>query len=178
MNAQLQTLEHAQQTAIDPGFQFDPKRVVTLPIMATGFYVGRWACRMPGSMRLKLGLDETLRQLPIRIVRTLVLGLFLVMALQNLGAQLLPSLVGLGVAAGLTIIFTRPFKVGEYISIVDVEGTVEEIKHFNTVPSHPDRSQSVIPNRKVVGEILHNFGTLRRSIPFPQHEVRLTGSSV
>jgi len=52
--------------------------------------------------------------------------------------------------------------VGEYISIVDEEGTVEDIKLFNTVLSHPDRSRIVIPNRKIVGEILHNFGTLRQ----------------
>ena len=43
-----------------------------------------------------------------------------------------------------------------------MEGTVEEIKLFNTVLSHPDRSRIVIPNRKIVGEILHNFGTLRQ----------------
>ena len=76
-------------------------------------------------MLVKLGLDETLRQLLVRIVRILVLGLFLIMALQNLGVQLLPLIAGLGVAgagialamqgvlgnlaAGLTIIFTRPF---------------------------------------------------------------------
>jgi len=52
--------------------------------------------------------------------------------------------------------------VGEYISIADEEGAVEEIKLFNTVLSHPDRSRVVIPNRKIVGEILHNFGTLRQ----------------
>jgi small conductance mechanosensitive channel len=91
---------------------------------------------------------------------------------------LLPLLAGLGVAgagialamqgvlgnlaAGLTIIFTRPFKVGEYISIADEEGTLEEIKLFSTVLSHPDRSRIVIPNRKIVGEILHNYGTLRQ----------------
>jgi small conductance mechanosensitive channel len=65
-------------------------------------------------------------------------------------------------AAGLTIIFTRPFLVGEYISIAEEEGTVEEIKLFNTVLSHPDRSRIVIPNRKIAGEILHNYGTLRQ----------------
>jgi small conductance mechanosensitive channel len=62
----------------------------------------------------------------------------------------------------LTIIFTRPFKVGEYISIAEEEGTVEEIKLFNTVLSHPDRSRIVIPNRKIVGEILHNYGSVRQ----------------
>jgi small conductance mechanosensitive channel len=178
MNEQLQTLEHAQQTAIDLAIQFGPKLVVALLIMAAGFYVGRWVGRLTNSMLVKLGLDETLRQLLIRIVRIFVLGLFAIMALQNLGVELLPLLAGLGVAgagialamqgvlgnlaAGLTIIFTRPFHLGEYISIAGEEGTVEEIKLFSTVLSHPDRSRIVIPNRKIAGEILHNYGTLRQ----------------
>jgi small conductance mechanosensitive channel len=178
METQLQTLEHAQETAIDLAIQFGPKVVVALLIMAAGFYVGRWVGRLAEPMLLKLGLEETLRQLLIRIVRILVLGLFVIMALQNLGVQLLPLLAGLGVAgagialamqgvlgnlaAGLTIIFTRPFLVGEYIAIVGEAGTVDEIRLFNTVLSHPDRSRIVIPNRKIVGEILHNYGSLRQ----------------
>ncbi len=178
MNEQLQTLEHAQQTAIDLAIRFGPKLVVALLILAAGYFAGRWIGRLAGSVLERIGLDETLRLLLVRIVRVLVLGLFLIMALQNLGVELLPLIAGLGVAgagialamqgvlgnlaAGLTIIFTRPFKVGEYISIVDVEGMVEEIRLFNTVLSHPDRSRVVIPNRKIVGEILHNFGTLRQ----------------
>jgi small conductance mechanosensitive channel len=178
MDKQLQTLEHAQQTAIDLAIRFGPRLVVALLILAAGYYVGRWVGRLADSMLAKLGLDETLQLLLVRMLRILVLGLFLIMALQNLGVELLPLIAGLGVAgagialamqgvlgnlaAGLTIIFTRPFKVGEYISIVDVEGTVEEIMLFNTVLSHPDRSRIVIPNRKIAGEILHNFGTLRQ----------------
>ncbi|MBU1222719.1 MAG: mechanosensitive ion channel family protein [Gammaproteobacteria bacterium] len=178
MDEQLQTLEHAQRTAIDLAIQFGPKLVVALLILVTGYFVGRWVGRLADSMLVKMGLDETLRQLLVRIVRILVLGLFLIMALQNLGVQLLPLLAGLGVAgagialamqgvlgnlaAGLTIIFTRPFQVGEYISIAGEEGAVEDIKLFNTVLSHPDRSRIVIPNRKIVGEILHNFGALRQ----------------
>jgi small conductance mechanosensitive channel len=100
------------------------------------------------------------------------------MALQNLGVELLPLIAGLGiagagialalqgvlgnVAAGLTIIFTRPFKVGEYVSIVGEEGRVEAITLFSTTLGHPDRSLVVIPNRKVVGEILHNYGAIRQ----------------
>ncbi len=178
MNEHLQTLEHAQRTAIDLALQFGPKVVVALLILTAGHFVGRWVGRIVDSTLLKLGLDETLRLLLTRIVRIAVLALFLVMALQNLGVQLLPLLAGLGVAgagvalamqgvlgnlaAGLTIIFTRPFKVGEYISIVDEEGAVEEIKLFSTVLSHPDHSRIVIPNRKIVGEILHNYGSLRQ----------------
>ena len=178
MDEHLQTLEHAQRTAIDLAIQFGPKVVVALLILTAGYFVGRWVGKITDSMLTKIGLDETLRLLLTRLVRIVVLGLFLIMALQNLGVQLLPLLAGLGVAgagialamqgvlgnlaAGLTIIFTRPFKVGEYISIADEEGTVEEIKLFNTVLSHPDQSRIVIPNRKIVGEILHNYGELRQ----------------
>jgi small conductance mechanosensitive channel len=114
-----------------------------------------------------------------RVTRVLVLGLFLLMALQNLGVELLPLIAGLGVAgagialatqgvlsnmvAGLTIIFTKPYRVGEYIAVVGVEGQVEAIALFNTALRHPDRSRIIVPNRKVVGEILHNYGRIRQS---------------
>jgi small conductance mechanosensitive channel len=64
--------------------------------------------------------------------------------------------------AGLTIIFTRPFRVGEYIHIAGVEGQVEAISLFSTTLNHTDRSRVVVPNRKIVGEILHNYGKVRQ----------------
>ena len=178
MNDQFQTLEHAQKTAIDLAIQFGPKLVVALLIMTAGFFVGRWVGKAAESMLAKLGLDEMVRQVLVRIVRIMVMVLFLIMALQNLGVELLPLIAGLGVAgagvalamqgvlgnlvAGLTIVFTRPFHIGEYISIAGEEGRVEEISLFSTVLSHPDHSRIVIPNRKIVGEILHNYGHIRQ----------------
>ena len=112
-----------------------------------------------------------------RITHLLVLALFAIMALQNLGVQLLPLLAGLGIAgagialamqgvlgnliAGLTIIFSQPFRVGDYISIVEEEGVVLDIDLFNTTLGHPD-SRGGDPNRKIVGEILHNYGRIRQ----------------
>ena len=178
MNDNLKTLEHAQRTAIDLGLQFGPKLVVALLIVAAGVYAGRWVSRVTDGMFGRIGLDLTLRLLLKRIVRVAVVALFAIMALQNLGVELLPLLAGLGLAgagvalgmqgilgnlaAGLTIIFTRPFLVGEYISIAKEEGVVDEIRLFNTVLTHTDHSRIVIPNRKIVGEILHNFGVLRQ----------------
>jgi small conductance mechanosensitive channel len=103
---------------------------------------------------------------------------FVILALQNLGVELLPLIAGLGVAgagvalatqgvlsnvvAGLSIIFTKPFRVGEYVSIVGEEGVVTTITLFNTTLTHVDHSRVVIPNRKIVGDILHNFGNIRQ----------------
>jgi small conductance mechanosensitive channel len=66
------------------------------------------------------------------------------------------------VAAGLTIIFTRPFRVGEYLSIAGEEGEVIDISLFSTTLRHTDLSLVVIPNRKIAGEILHNYGMIRQ----------------
>jgi small conductance mechanosensitive channel len=130
------------------------------------------------NMFAHLKLDITARHLLVRIARMLVLVLFLIMALQNLGVDLLPLIAGLGVAgagialamqgvlsnlaAGLTIIFTRPYRANEYISIAGEEGRVENITLFSTTLSHPDLSKVVIPNRKIAGEILHNYGNIRQ----------------
>ena len=66
------------------------------------------------------------------------------------------------IVAGLTIIVTKPFRIGEYIEVVGVHGDVVAIELSSTTLLHPDRSRVIIPNRKIVGEILHNFGTTRQ----------------
>jgi small conductance mechanosensitive channel len=178
MDNQLEAVDQVRRTVLDLAIKFGPKVVVAIIILAAGFFVGRWIGRVTDRMLKSLHLEIPVRQLLVRISRVLVLGLFAIMALQNLGVELLPLIAGLGVAgagialamqgvlsnivAGLTIIFTRPFRVGEYISIVGVEGRVENISLFNTTLSHTDLSRVVVPNRKIVGEILHNYGSIRQ----------------
>jgi len=178
MPTQLAGLDQAKNTAIDLGIKFGPRLLVAILILVAGYYVGRWIGTFFDRWLGKLNLEPPVRLLLVRIVRLLVVGLFLIMALQNLGVDLLPLIAGLGVAgagialamqgvlgnlaAGLTIIFTKPFRVGEYVAMVGIEGRVEAINLFSTRLSHPDRSLVVVPNRKIVGEILHNYGEIRQ----------------
>lgn len=178
MTNQASMLEQAQGTLIDLAIKFGPKLVVAMLFIAAGFYAGRWAGGVIDRWLGKLNIEAPVRTLLVRLLRLLVLALFLVMAMQNLGIDLLPLIAGISVAgagvalamqgvlsnltAGFTIIFTRPFHVGEYISIAGVEGRVEAIDLFSTRLSHPDRSSVVVPNRKIVGEILHNYGKIRQ----------------
>jgi len=178
MENQLALLDQAKSTLVDLAIKFGPRAVVAILILIAGVYAGRAVGRMFERPLHRLQLDPPVRTLLVRIVRLFVFALFLIMALQNLGVELLPLIAGLGVAgagialamqgvlgnvvAGLTIIFTRPFRVGEYISIVGVEGQVESIDLFTTRLSHTDSSIVVVPNRKIVGEILHNYGQIRQ----------------
>jgi len=178
MNEQLETLEKMQGMAVESAMSYGPKVLVAAIILVIGVYAGRWLGRAVERVMLKLELEPPVRQLMNRIVQALVVGLFAIMALQNLGVELVPLIAGIGVVgagvalamqgvlgnlmAGLTIIFTRPFRVGEYVSIRDEEGEVESISLFSTVLGHPDLSRVVIPNRMIVGEILHNYGGIRQ----------------
>jgi small conductance mechanosensitive channel len=179
MNSQLDPLAHAKDTLIDLAIRFGPKLLVAILILTVGFFVAGWVARAIERGLRRLDLEPPVVQLLTRVVRVLVILLFAIMALQNLGVELLPLIAGLGVAgagvalatqgvlsnmvAGLTIIFTKPYRVGEYVAIVGVEGQVEAITLFNTALIHPDRSRIVVPNRKVVGEILHNYGRIRQA---------------
>ena len=178
MPTQLAGLDQAKNTAIDLGIKFGPRLLVAILVLVAGYYFGRWIGTFFDRWLGKLNLEAPVRLLLVRLARLLVIGLFLIMALQNLGVDLLPLIAGLGVAgagialamqgvlgnlaAGLTIIFTKPFRVGEYVAMVGIEGRVESINLFSTRLSHPDRSLVVVPNRKIVGEILHNYGEIRQ----------------
>jgi len=178
MNEQAATISHAKDTAVDLAIRFGPRLLTAVLILVVGLAVSRWISRWLAGTLHRRDLEPPIRLLLTRLVWLGCITLFLIVALQNLGVELLPliaglSVVGAGVAlatqgvlsnlvAGLTIIFAKPFRVGEYIAISGVEGVVETVSLFNTTLGHVDRSHVVIPNRKVVGEILHNYGTIRQ----------------
>src|SRR5262249_39519379 len=147
-------------------------------ILGAGVLLAWWIGSVTERPLVRWNLEPPMRQLIVRVVRVVVLLFAVVVALDKFGFQIAPLVAGIGVAglgvgialqgvlsnivAGLTIIFTKPFRVGEHIEIVGVHGDVTTIELFSTTLVHPDRSRIIIPNRKIVGEILHNFGTLRQ----------------
>ena len=178
MNDQAATISHAKDTLIELAIRFGPRLFTALLILVVGMFASGWVSRWVTQFLGHRDLEPPLRLLLARIAAAFLFAFFVLMALQNLGVELLPLLAGLGVVgagvalatqgvlsnivAGLSIIFSKPFRVGEYIAIAGVEGVVESITLFNTTLGHVDRSQVVVPNRKVVGEILHNYGNIRQ----------------
>ena len=166
MDEQIANMGQTSSTVIDLAVSYGPRVLVAALILLAGYYVGRWAGRALDRLLQKLDLDATVRILLTRIASTLVVLLFAIMALQNLGVELLPLIAGLGIAgagialalqgvlgnlaAGLTIIFTRPFKVGEYISIVGEEGLIEyvTVHHYLEPPGPLARHHSQPQDRR------------------------------
>jgi small conductance mechanosensitive channel len=178
MNEQAVTINHAKDTLVDLLIRFGPRLLTGMLILAAGLVVSRWLSRWLTRVLSRHELEPPIRMLVTRVAWVACTAVFVVLALQNLGVELLPLIAGLGVVgagvalatqgvlsnlvAGLSIIFAKPFKVGEYIAIAGVEGVVETITLFSTTLGHVDRSRVVVPNRKIVGEILHNYGHIRQ----------------
>ncbi len=141
-----------------------------------GKALGGWLTR-------KTTVDAALRRLIVKGVRLAVIGVTLVVAAEKIGVPVASLIAGLGVAgigiglamqgvlsnlfSGMTIFFLKPFKEGEFIDILTEHGEVVDISLFSTTLRHTDLSLIVIPNRKIVGEILHNYGKVTGQAQVP-----------
>ena len=75
-------------------------------------------------------------------------------------------------ANGVIIIFTKPFKKGDYVEINGMDGLVQDIRLFNTKILTYSNEEIIVPNSEVLGSKLINYSTmpLRRvvlAVPVP-----------
>jgi small conductance mechanosensitive channel len=63
-------------------------------------------------------------------------------------------------AAGAFMLILRPFKVGDFVSIGGVVGTVHELGLFGTSIVTPDNVHTLIGNGKIFGDTIQNFSSL------------------
>jgi len=168
----------AKDLTLDLVVRYGFQLLGAIVILGAGVLLARWVGNLTNRWLEKRVKEPPVRMLMVRSARILVLIFTLVVALDKFGFQIAPLVAGIGVAglgigialqgvlsnivAGLSIIITKPFRVGEYVELLGVHGHVTAIELFSTTLTHTDLSRVVIPNRKIVGEILHNFGTVRQ----------------
>ena len=127
----LETMEQSKRVLTEIALRYGPRLLTAILIFAAGGLVARQVNRLAGAGWR--GASSTSRWLSCSGAwqGLLVLVVFALMALQNLGVELLPLIASLGVVgvgaglamqgvlsnlvAGLTIILSGPFRVGEYI---------------------------------------------------------------
>lgn len=122
------------------------------------------------------GLDVTLSKFIANIVKLLIILMVSIIALGNLGISVTPFVAAIGAlslgaglalqgllsnyGAGLNIILTRPFVVGDTVLLQGVSGIVSDITLSTTLLVDEDEVRITIPNRHIVGEIIHNSGAM------------------
>ncbi|MBQ0712363.1 MAG: mechanosensitive ion channel family protein [Porticoccus sp.] len=120
----------------------------------------------------KKGLDITLSRFIASFVKIVIIVGVAIISLGKLGISVTPFVAAIGAislgaglaaqgllanyGAGLNIIITRPFVIGDTVTVQGETGLVDEVHMAFTVLKDEDDVRITIPNRHIVGEILHN----------------------
>ncbi len=140
--------------------------------------IGRWAAMLMRSLVEKVMLKHKVEQTLISFVRNLVyislLAFVIISALGVMGIQTasfaaLIAAAGLAIglalqgslsnfAAGVLLILFKPLKVGDFVEAGGVMGSVKMIGIFTTEIATPDNKKIIIPNAKISGDKITNFG--------------------
>lgn len=146
--------------------------VGALIILSIGYLFSGWLAKIVTNLCRKKDMDVTLASFLGQIAKLIVLCFVIIMALGKFGISVAPLIAALGAmafgasfalqgplsnyGAGLVIIMTRPFVVGNTILITGVSGIVEEVTLATTILSTEDGEKITIPNKQLVGEVLTN----------------------
>jgi len=154
--------------------EFLPRLGAAILIIVAGFLVATWAARgVAEVMKRTHGLDRTLVPVIHAVVRYGILVLVIVAALGQLGIQTTSLLAALGaaglaiglalqgtlsnIAAGMMILWLRPFRAGDFVETSDVAGTVEEVGLFHSQMRTWDGVFKFVPNAQLWNVILTNY---------------------
>ena len=140
------------------------------------YYVGRWLTRYIDRLLDKLFTKRKVEISIAKFARNVVKAiLFIGIAfaiLNKLGIQTTSFLaifasVGVGIgmalsgtlqnfAGGVMVLLTRPFKIGDYVIMQGIEGSVKEIRLFSTTINTVDNKMIIVPNGGIINNIINN----------------------
>jgi small conductance mechanosensitive channel len=146
------------------------------------FVIGRWITKAAiGWVRRgmsRAGIEETLARFLGNLIYIMLIALVVLTALSTLGINTTNFLaivgaaglaVGLALkdslsnfAAGVMLVFFRPFKVGDFIEGAGISGSVDSIGIFSTVLKTPDNRVITVPNSLIYGTTITNYSAESR----------------
>lgn len=143
-------------------------------ILIVGWTIAGWSTGAVRKGLAKTGrVDETLRMFFASFARYVVLSITALAVLSQFGIQTASLItlfgaaglaIGLALqgtlsnlAAGVMLLFFRPFKIGDYVEAGGVSGTVKSITLFVTEMATPDNIQILVPNGQVWGSAVRNY---------------------
>ena len=172
MEQEIAAIQNLSQTVTTFGVTYGFQMVGAIIIIVVGLFVGKWVGRLVERLCAARNFDVTLSRFFANVAKVLVLVFVAIIALGKFGITIAPFIAAIGAiafgaslaiqgplsnyGAGIAIILGRPFVVGNTITLLDVSGVVEEVRLGATLLSTEDGEIITIPNKQILGEILHN----------------------
>jgi small conductance mechanosensitive channel len=172
MQEELQQLEAIKNSIILAILENGMKWLMAVII----FIVGCWIAKKVGNLILKIcekkSIDPTLGRFFAGFTKVVLIAFALIIALSKAEIEITPFVALLGASAfglslavqgpisnygaGIVLIITRPFIVGDTLTINGLCGIVDSVNLGNTQLINEDEERITIPNRNVLGEIFTN----------------------
>ncbi len=145
-----------------------------LLILVIGWTIAGWTRRAisRGLGRIER-IDRTLSNFLASAARYVILVLTVLAVLSEFGVQTASLITVFGaaslaiglalqgtlsnLAAGVMLLFFRPFKVGDYVEAGGKAGTVKSVDLFMTEFATPDNVRILVPNGKIWGDSVVNY---------------------
>lgn len=148
-----------------------------LVVLIAGWIVAGWARRGVRRVLDRVPhLDETLKPVIASVARYGILILVVIAVLAQFGVQTTSIIavlataglaIGLAlqgtlqnIAAGIMLLFLRPFRIGDYIDAEGVAGTIDEIGLFTTDMHTYDGVYVQVPNAQLWNHAIRNYSRL------------------
>ncbi|HWX00455.1 mechanosensitive ion channel family protein [Collimonas sp.] len=158
---------------LESSLHYGLNAVLAIFTLAVGWWLSSRFANALDRVMIRASLDATLRPVLRSVLLWLVRLITLVAVLGQFGVQTASIVAILGaaglaiglalqgtlqnIAAGMMLLFLRPFQVGEYISNGSIEGTVDEIGLFATKLTKADGICLFVPNNQLWNSALTNF---------------------
>lgn len=159
--------------AVADGFQI----LGAVPILLVALKGAVWAGGKTQRLSETRNLDVTLVGFIGNMVRLVVIAFVIVITMGNFGITIAPLVALAGAAAlgatfamqgplsnygaGLLIVLTRPFVLGNTVTMCCASGVVKSVSLVAIVLRGEDGARITVPNKQIVGEIIVNYDTNR-----------------
>ena len=160
------------------GLEYGCRILAAVVILAVGAVVIRLASKALAKMleKTRLGEKSLVAKFLVSVAVKVAWAFLLVIVLGKLGVDVGPIIAGLGVtgfilgfafqeslgslAAGLMIAVNKPFKVGDFVSVAGLDGSITALDMMAVTLATGDNRKITIPNKQAWGAPIINFSAL------------------
>jgi small conductance mechanosensitive channel len=165
-------LERVRELAV----QYGERVAFAVAILAVGWFVARLFTNAVRKALERAHVDVTLARFLGNLAQMLAMTFVIVAAISKLGVETASFVAVLGAAgfavgfalqgslsnfaAGVMIMFFRPFKAGDMVDAGGTSGVVDEVGIFSTVVLTPDNKRVIVANSAITGNNITNYSAM------------------
>lgn len=172
MEQEIESINRFVDALVDFGVSYGFQILGAVVFLVIGLKLAGWTARRVIKIADAKSMDPTLARFIANVVKLLLVAFVIIITLGNFGISIAPLIALAGAVAfgatlaiqgplanygaGVSLILTRPFVVGNTITIKHISGVVQDITLAATVLLNEDGERVTVPNKEIVGEVIVN----------------------